>query len=226
VKIDRNDVGGVWGGGAAAEVADGVRGDDADDGAGPGRRLSERAAVDRGGDILSIYPLDEDWERLKKSTGGDLRWRRVGLPCSRPRRCWSGSAAGTSGAHAPEVRAVARVTVIERDPVILRVACDWFGLRRLDGAGVPVRRMRTADRAVAHAGCRRFDFVMEDAGVRGATRGRPAAGGGAGAAGGAGWPAGDQPAPARRRASRSPPRCGRAPRDPRAPRAGGTARTC
>ncbi|HEU5320449.1 MAG TPA: class I SAM-dependent methyltransferase, partial [Methylomirabilota bacterium] len=48
------------------------------------------------------------------------------------------------------------------DPVIVRVACDWFGLRRLDGLEFLCGDATRIVPWLTQVG-RRFDFVMEDA---------------------------------------------------------------
>jgi len=54
----------------------------------------------------------------------------------------------------------ASITVIERDPIIVRVASEWFGLDRVASwrSSAPTPRR---GRGLARAG-RRFDYVMED----------------------------------------------------------------
>jgi hypothetical protein len=112
------------------------------------------------GDILSIYPLDGNWTPLER----EYWWHAlaaVGVP-PRPRVLLVGLGGGTQVHMLQRLASPRGVTVIERDPVIVRVACDWFGLRELGGLEflcgdaeriVPwLRRVR-----------RRFDFVMEDA---------------------------------------------------------------
>ena len=54
------------------------------------------------------------------------------------------------------------VTVVERDPVMVRVALDWFGLDRLGPLELVCADAVDAARGLARLG-RRFDFVMEDA---------------------------------------------------------------
>ena len=77
-----------------------------------------------GGDILSVYPLDGDWSRVEREY-----WSRAltRVP-PRPAVLLIGLGGGTQ-VHL--LRRLARprlITVIERDPVIVRVACEWFGL--------------------------------------------------------------------------------------------------
>jgi spermidine synthase len=112
------------------------------------------------GDILSIYPLDEDWERLKK----EYWWHAleaVGLP-PRPRVLLVGLGGGTQVHMLQRLAAPRELTVIERDPVIVRVACDWFGLRRIPGLEFLCGDAARIVPWLTGVG-RRFDFVMEDA---------------------------------------------------------------
>ncbi len=112
------------------------------------------------GDILSIYPLDEDWGRLEK----EYWWHAlaaVELP-PRPRALLVGLGGGTQVHMLQRLTQPRTITVIERDPVIVRVACDWFGLRRLDGLEFLCGDAARIVPWLTQVG-RRFDFVMEDA---------------------------------------------------------------
>jgi protein-L-isoaspartate O-methyltransferase len=112
------------------------------------------------GDILSIYPLDENWGRLEK----EYWWHAlaaVGLP-PRPRALLVGLGGGTQVHMLQRLAQPRAITVIERDPVIVRVACDWFGLRRLDGLEFLCGDATRIVPWLTQVG-RRFDFVMEDA---------------------------------------------------------------
>src|SRR5262249_24310603 len=53
------------------------------------------------------------------------------------------------------------LTAVERDPVILRAAYQWFGLRELGGVEYLCTDAERAVAALAAAG-RKFEFVMED----------------------------------------------------------------
>ena len=80
-----------------------------------------------GGDILSVYPLDGDWSRVD----GEYWSRALTRVPPRPAVLLIGLGGGTQ-VHL--LRRLARprlITVIERDPVIVRVACEWFGLGAL-----------------------------------------------------------------------------------------------
>jgi len=111
-----------------------------------------------GGDILSVYPLDGDWSRVEREY-----WARaLTVVPPRPAALLIGLGGGTQ-VHL--LRRLARprlITVIERDPIILRVACEWFGLREL---GRLEFLCGDAERIVPWLAAtgRRFDFVMEDA---------------------------------------------------------------
>ena len=112
------------------------------------------------GDILSIYPLDEDWDRLKK----EYWWHAlaaVGMP-PRPRVLLVGLGGGTQVHMLQRLARPREITVIERDPVIVRVACDWFGLRRVGGLEFLCGDATRIVPWLTQVG-RRFDFIMEDA---------------------------------------------------------------
>ena len=111
------------------------------------------------GDILSVYPLDGDWSPMRR----EYWWRAlatVALP-SRPAVLLVGLGGGTQ-VHLLHALARPRaVTVIERDPAVLRAALDWFGLKALGGVEYLVGDVARVVPWLARAG-RRFDFVMED----------------------------------------------------------------
>jgi len=113
-----------------------------------------------GGDTLSVYPLDGDWSPVRR----EYWWRALAaieLP-SRPSALFVGLGGGTQ-IHL--LRRLARprlITVIERDPAIVRIADDWFGLGAVGPMEIFCAEATVAVRALACAG-RRFDFVMEDA---------------------------------------------------------------
>jgi spermidine synthase len=112
------------------------------------------------GDILSVLPLDGDWSRVER----EYWWRAlaaVRLP-GRPTALLVGLGGGTQ-VHLLYRRARPRlVTVVERDPVMVRVALDWFGLDRLGPLELVCADAVDAARGLGRLG-RRFDFVMEDA---------------------------------------------------------------
>ncbi|HET7340569.1 MAG TPA: class I SAM-dependent methyltransferase [Methylomirabilota bacterium] len=110
------------------------------------------------GDILSVYPLDGDWSPLER----EYWWRALDEVPAGGRVLLIGLGGGTQVHLLRRLARPRAVTVIERDPVMVRVACDWFGLR---GLGRLEFLCGDAERIVpwlAAAG-RRFDFVMEDA---------------------------------------------------------------
>jgi protein-L-isoaspartate O-methyltransferase len=112
------------------------------------------------GDILSIYPLDEDWGKLRK----EYWWHAlhaVGVP-PRPRALLVGLGGGTQVHMLQQLAQPREIAVIERDPVIVRVACDWFGLRRVGGLEFLCGDADRIVRWLTRVG-RQFDFVMEDA---------------------------------------------------------------
>jgi hypothetical protein len=112
------------------------------------------------GETFSVYPLDGDWSKVHR----EYWWRALtaaGLP-PRPTALLVGLGGGTQ-VHA--LRALARpraITIIERDPVMLRVAERWFGLQAIPGLEY---LCADAERVIPTlvAARRRFDFVMEDA---------------------------------------------------------------
>jgi spermidine synthase len=112
------------------------------------------------GDTLSVFPLDGNWRRVEK----EYWWRAlaaVELP-PRPTALFVGLGGGTQVHLLRRLARPRRITAIERDPEILRVAHDWFGLR--DVRGIELLCV-DADVAVASLAAtdRRFDFIMEDA---------------------------------------------------------------
>jgi hypothetical protein len=120
---------------------------------------NERRLICRG-DILSIYPLDEDWSKLER----EYWWHALvmgGLP-ARPRVLLVGLGGGTQVHLLSRLSRPRAVTVIERDPVIVRVACDYFGLRRLGGLEFLCGEAERIVPWLTRVG-RRFDFIMEDA---------------------------------------------------------------
>src|SRR3989475_11210480 len=106
-------------------------------------RVERRLLVS--GEILSVYPLDGDWSRVRR----EYWWRALAaieLP-PRPTALFVGLGGGTQ-VHLLERLARPRlITVIERDPVIVRVARDWFAR---DATGP--REILCADAAVAVRG--------------------------------------------------------------------------
>jgi hypothetical protein len=120
---------------------------------------NERRLVCRG-DILSIYPLDEDWSRLER----EYWWHALAMGSlpRRPRVLLVGLGGGTQAHLVTRLARPRELTVIERDPVIVRVACDYFGLRRLGGLEFLCGEAERIVPWLVQVG-RRFDFVMEDA---------------------------------------------------------------
>ncbi len=112
------------------------------------------------GDILSVLPLDGDWSRVER----EYWWRAltvVRLP-PRPTALLVGLGGGTQVHLLQRLARPRLVTVIERDPVMVRVALDWFGLDRLGPLELVCADAESAARGLRRLG-RRFDFVMEDA---------------------------------------------------------------
>jgi spermidine synthase len=112
------------------------------------------------GDTLSVYPLDGDWSRVHK----EYWWHALAAVTfpPRPTVLLVGLGGGTQVHLLRRLARPRRISAIERDPAIVQVARDWFGLARLGGleflcdeADVVVRSLAASDR--------RFDFIMEDA---------------------------------------------------------------
>ncbi len=113
-----------------------------------------------GGEVLSAFPLDGDWSGLRR----EYWWQAldgVSLP-RHPTALLVGLGGGTQVHLLHQVARPRLVTVVERDPVVLRVALEWFGLDGLGPFEFVVDDAAVAAPALARAG-RRFDFVMEDA---------------------------------------------------------------
>ena len=131
-------------------------------------RLSGKIrVVDRGrerqlmvhGEILSIYPLDGNWTRVRR----EYWWKAlafVELP-RRPSALLVGLGGGTQIHLLHRLTSPRQITVIERDPVIVRVANEWFGLDRVGKLEIVCAEAETAITGLARAG-RQFDYVMED----------------------------------------------------------------
>jgi hypothetical protein len=111
-----------------------------------------------GGDILSVYPLDGDWSRVEP----EYWWRALALAPPRGTVLLIGLGGGTQVHLLERLARPRQITVVERDPVIVQVACEWFGLRAVSGLEF---LCGDAERIVPWlTACgRRFDFVMEDA---------------------------------------------------------------
>jgi len=110
------------------------------------------------GDILSVYPLDGDWSRVEQ----EYWWRALALAPPRATALLIGLGGGTQVHLLKRLTRPRLVTVIERDPVIVRVACRWFGLDELRGVEFFCGDAEQVVPALVDTE-RRFDFVMEDA---------------------------------------------------------------
>jgi spermidine synthase len=121
---------------------------------GPERRLVI------GGEIQSVYFPGGDWSSVEREY-----WARALAPVrvrTRPRVLLVGLGGGTQVHLLRSMIADAPITAIERDPLITRIAFEWFGLRTLGG---PLEILcADAERATAQLARarRRFDFVMDD----------------------------------------------------------------
>ena len=112
------------------------------------------------GQTLSAYPVSGDWAQLRREYWW-LAFEGLVLP-RRPRVLFVGLGGGTQVHLLRELVTPSAVTAIERDPLIIRVARDWFDLEKTAGievicgaAEVVVPRL-TASR-------RSFNLVVEDA---------------------------------------------------------------
>src|SRR5207244_11785920 len=105
-----------------------------------------------GGVFLSVYPLDGDWSRVRR----EYWWRALAaieLP-PRPTALFVGLGGGTQ-IHLLERLARPRlITVIERDPVIVRVARDWVALDATGPMEILCADAAVAVRGLAGAGRR------------------------------------------------------------------------
>jgi len=112
------------------------------------------------GQTLSAYPVSGDWSAIRR----EYWWRAfegLALP-PRPRVLLVGLGGGTQ-VHALRQLAPPRaVTAIERDPLIVRVARQWFGLRAVRRLQVICGEAQVVvPRLIASR--RIFDLVVEDA---------------------------------------------------------------
>ena len=131
-------------------------------------RLSGKIrVVDRGkerqlmvhGEVLSVYPLDGNWTRVRR----EYWWKALAfieLP-RRPSALLIGLGGGTQIHLLHRLTSPRQITVIERDPVIVRVATEWFGLDQVGKLEIVCDDAESAIGGLARAG-RRFDYVMED----------------------------------------------------------------
>ena len=111
------------------------------------------------GETLSVYPTNGDWSGVRR----EYWWHALveaRLP-PRPRVLLVGLGGGTQLHLLRALTKPRALTAVERDPVILRAAHDWFGLRDLGGVEYLCADAETAATTLAVAG-RRFEFVMED----------------------------------------------------------------
>ncbi len=121
---------------------------------GPERRLM------MGGETQSVYYPGGDWSPVEREYWAQALAPLRALP-PRPRVLLLGLGGGTQVHLVARATESARITVIERDPAVVRVAGDWFGLGAVAGLEI---LCRDAEAAIRHLALtrRRFDFVMED----------------------------------------------------------------
>lgn len=120
-------------------------------------RADRRLVVD--GAVLSTYARDGDWTRARREYWGEAL-DMVALP-PRPRVLLVGLGGGTQVHLLHERLRPRHITVVERDPLIVRIAHRWFGLAEVPGLECLCAEAEVAARTLARAR-RRFDFVMED----------------------------------------------------------------
>jgi len=121
-------------------------------------RGAERRLIVRG-DTLSIYRTDGNWRPVRR----EYWWKAlevVDIP-RRPSALLVGLGGGTQIHLLRQVAAPRLITVIEHDPIIVRVAREWFGLDRIGRLEILCTDAETAIGGLARAG-RRFDYVMDD----------------------------------------------------------------
>jgi spermidine synthase len=119
----------------------------------------ERRLVVRGA-ILSVLPLDGDWSAVER----EYWWHALTLVNfrARPAALLVGLGGGTQAHLLARVTSPRLVTAVERDPVILNVAHEWFGLGALGPMEFVCAEASQAMQTFARQR-RRFDFIMEDA---------------------------------------------------------------
>jgi hypothetical protein len=117
-----------------------------------------RLVVD--GSVLSVIPRDGDWGQVRR----EYWWHAlaaVSVP-RRPSALFVGLGGGTQIHLLHQIATPRLVTVIERDPWIVRVANQWFGLRPLGRLEILCADAEVAAATLGRAG-RSFDLVIEDA---------------------------------------------------------------
>jgi len=121
-------------------------------------RQERRLVVD--GEVCSVIPVDGDWTRLRC----EYWWHALaGLPLPRrPSALFVGLGGGTQIHLLHRLARPRLVTVIERDPAVIRIAERWFGLGPLGPFEYICADAMDAVAALARLR-RHFDFVMEDA---------------------------------------------------------------
>ena len=112
------------------------------------------------GEILSIFPLNGDWSYIRK----EYWWHALALAA--PERGGTALFVGLGGGT--QVHLLTRlarpklVTLIERDPEMITIACDWFDLRKLGPLEFMCGEAQDLLPTLNAAG-RQFDLVVEDA---------------------------------------------------------------
>jgi spermidine synthase len=121
-------------------------------------RGGERRLIVRG-EIQSVYFTDGNWARAEREY-----WAlALTPPCPvppRPRVLLVGLG-GATQVHLLRPQRPRLVTIVERDPTMIRIANEWFGLRAVGGLEILCADAARALAFLAVTG-RRFDLVVDD----------------------------------------------------------------
>ena len=126
-------------------------------------RVVERGRERRlvmGGEIQSVYFADGDWSAVEREYWARALGPSRALP-PRPRVLLVGLGGGTQVHMLQREISPRLITVIERDPIVVHVAGEWFGLKDLGGLEILCADAVRAIRQLTLSR-RRFDFVMDD----------------------------------------------------------------
>jgi spermidine synthase len=112
------------------------------------------------GEILSIFPLNGDWSYIRK----EYWWHALALaaPDRGGTALFVGLGGGTQVHLLTRLARPKLVTLIERDPEMITIACDWFDLRKLGPLEFMCGEAQDLLPTLNAAG-RQFDLVVEDA---------------------------------------------------------------
>jgi len=113
-----------------------------------------------GGEIQSVYFPDGDWSAAEPEY-----WARALAPARalrpRPRILLVGLGGGTQVHLLKRYGTPRLITVIERDPIVIGVANEWFGLKSIGALEIRCADAELAIRQLTRSR-RRFDFIMDD----------------------------------------------------------------